>query len=57
MLPGGILQRRSRSGDGSEEEDDLAELARCIEKADMPPHVHKVLDSVTCRNFGNACLW
>lgn len=34
--------RGSGSGDGGEEADELAELARSIDGAAMPPHVHKV---------------
>ena len=36
------MRRRSGSGDGGEDGDELAELARSIDRAAMPPHVHKV---------------
>jgi hypothetical protein len=46
IFPGGAMRRRSGSGsgsgDGGEDGDELAELARSIDRAAMPPHVHKV---------------
>jgi hypothetical protein len=53
VFPGGAMRRRSGSGsgDGGEEADELAELARSIDGAAMPPHVHKVRKRVR----GAAC--
>ena len=45
MFSGGAMRRRSGSGsgsgDGGEDSDELAELARSIDRAAMPSHVHK----------------
>ncbi len=51
MFTGGAMRRRSGSGsgDGGEEADELAELARSIDRAVMPPRVHKV-----CRHVHGA---
>ena len=61
MFSGGAMRRRSGSGDAGEEADELAELARSIDRAAMPSHVHKVRKHVhvaaCCSLLACSCQW